>query len=167
MAEFSQKQIEQLNELFGTPLNLLSQRYGELSQSSDQMSQQIGVLSQSSDQMSQQIGVLSQRYGELSQSSDQMSQQIGVLSQSSDQMSQQIGVLSQRYDEMSLQIEKRFGQMSQQIGAINERQIRQEGCMCADMQTHHHFIRMQKGGCSTAWRDIRPPPDHHVTRGPG
>lgn len=41
MTEFSQKQIEQLKELFGTPLNLLSQRYGELSQSSDQMSQQI------------------------------------------------------------------------------------------------------------------------------
>ena len=123
MAEFSQKQIEQLKELFGTPLNLLSR--------------QIGVLSQSSDQMSQQIGVLSQSYGELSQSSDQMGQQIGVLSQSSDQMSQQIGVLSQRYGEMSQQIDKRFGHMSKQIGAINERQIRQERCMCADMQNHH------------------------------
>ena len=45
MAEFSEKQMQQLKEHFGTPLNLLSQVYGELSQ-------QIGVLSQSSDHMS-------------------------------------------------------------------------------------------------------------------
>ena len=32
MAEFSPKQLEQLNEIFGTPLNKLSQRVGELSQ---------------------------------------------------------------------------------------------------------------------------------------
>jgi hypothetical protein len=56
MAEFSQKQLEQLKEIFGTPLDNLSQRVGEL---------------------------------------------------------------------------------SQQIGAVNERQIRQEGCLCADMQNHH------------------------------
>jgi hypothetical protein len=30
--EFSQKQLEQLKEIFGTPLNLLSQRVDELSQ---------------------------------------------------------------------------------------------------------------------------------------
>lgn len=56
MAEFSQKQLEQLKEIFVTPLNKLSQRVGEL---------------------------------------------------------------------------------SQQIGAVNEWQIRQEGCLCADMQNHH------------------------------
>ncbi len=32
MAEFSQKQLEQLKEIFGTPLNKLIKRVGELSQ---------------------------------------------------------------------------------------------------------------------------------------
>lgn len=39
MAEFSQKQLEQLNEIFGTPLD-------KLSQGVDELSQQIGAINQ-------------------------------------------------------------------------------------------------------------------------